>query len=104
MATKEQIRLEQEYQNAVKMSSSAVGALQADIQQVLNKKKNLNKETKEYLKGIQNANAGLTDSESIAKQILKNEQDIIKYKNGEIKVSNKAKNIAIQTLQQQTNH
>ena len=34
--------------------------------------KNLNKETKEYLKGIQNANAGLTDSESIAKQILKN--------------------------------
>lgn len=101
MATKEQIRLEQEYQNAVKMSSSAVGALQADIQQVLNKKKNLNKETKEYLKGIKNANAGLTDSESIAKQILKNEEDIIKYKNGEIKVSNKAKNIAIEVLQQQ---
>lgn len=101
MATKEQIKLEQEYQNAVKMSSSAVGALQADIQEVLNKKKNLNSETKKYLKGIQNANKGLTDSESIAKQILKNEQDIIKYKNGEIKVSNTAKNIAIQTLQQQ---
>ena len=83
MATKEDLKLEKEYQDALKISASSVGALQKNIEMVLNKKRALKKETKDYIKGIQDSTKALGDSESISKQILDNQDEINKLKSGE---------------------
>lgn len=101
MASKEDIKLEREYQEALKISASSVSALQADLQKTLDSKKALNAETKAYLKNLQASVGSLDDSKSIAKQILDNEKEIVRYKEGQVNVSKRARDIAISNLQQQ---
>lgn len=98
MASKEDIRLEQEYQSVLKVSSSAINALQADIEKVLNTKKRLSKEGKEYLNSLKSSASSLSDSESIAKQILDNEKKINTIKSGGTKLSQKAASIVVDEL------
>lgn len=83
MASKEDLKLEKEYQESLKISSSSVGALQAQLQKILNSKKALKKETKDYIKGLQDSTKALGDSTSIQKQILSNQSEINKLKRGE---------------------
>jgi hypothetical protein len=101
MATKEDVRLEKEYQETLKVSSSALSAMQKDIQQIIDSKRNLNAQTKKYLKNLKDSSKYLTDSESINKQILKNQEEITKYKNGEYNVSKSATATAIKALEVQ---
>ena len=101
MASKQDIKLEQEYQAALKITTSSISAMQDNIQKVLNEKKRLNSETKDYLKNLQESVSSLSDSESINKKILANEREIQKYKDGTYKTTKKATNIAIQALQRQ---
>jgi hypothetical protein len=83
MASKEDLKLEKEYQDALKISASGVGALQKNIELLLNKKRALKKETKQYINGIKEATKSLGDSESIGKKILSNQDEINKFKKGE---------------------
>ena len=83
MATKEDLKLEKEYQDALKMSASGVAALQANVRALLNDKRALKKETKDYIGDIGKAGAALEDSKSINSQIIKNQSEINKLKRGE---------------------
>jgi hypothetical protein len=101
MATKEDVKLEKEYQEALNISSSALSGMQKNIQNILDTKKNLNSETKKYLNDLKSTVSELTDSESINKQILKNQEEIQKFKNGEYKVSKAAADTSIKALEVQ---
>lgn len=99
MATKADVQLEQEYQEAMKISSSAVSSMQKNIQKTLDSKKNLNSETKKYLENLKSVAGNLSDSQSINEQILSNQKEIQKFKNNEYKVSETAKKLSIQQLE-----
>ena len=108
MASKEDLKLEKEYQESLKISASSVGALQAQLQKILNSKKALKDSTKDYIKGLQKSTDSLNNSTSIQKKILSNQDEINKLKNGEHKLqqgSNKFTKAgtaaAIKSLEQQ---
>jgi len=86
MASKEDLKLEREYQAALKISASGVSALQANIKKLLDDKRALKKETKDYIKGLSDASKQLSGSESIGKQIVKNQNEINQLKKGEHKL------------------
>ena len=103
MASKEDIKLEQEYQAALKISQSAVASMQADIEATLKSKKALSKEAKALLNDLKSQASQLSDSESIYKEIMKNEEQIGKIQKSNNGLSAKAKKIVIDELKQRNN-
>lgn len=75
---KEQIRLQEEYNDALKMSSSLNSKIQSDLEDAVNANAALGEKAKTYLNDLKSSIGGLSSSKDISKQLVNIEQDKLK--------------------------
>jgi hypothetical protein len=81
MATREEIKLQNEYNEALKLSQSVSSAITKDLEEQIDRRTKLGKQVKAYLSNLQSEISQLETSEDIQKQILKNEKEIDRISN-----------------------
>jgi len=84
---REQIRIQEEYNDAIKMSSSLTRSLQSDIENAVNTNSALGDAAKEYLNNMKASISSLSSSQDIAKQLVSIEQDKLKIQNNAFNLS-----------------
>lgn len=72
---KERIKLEQEYQSALKVSQSLISDIQSDIDSEIDGRTKLGKQLKDFNSELKSSVSGLSDSESITKEIQRIESE-----------------------------
>lgn len=72
---KERIKLEQEYQSALKVSQSLISDIQSDIDSEVDGRTKLGKQLKDFNSELKSSVSGLSDSESITKEIQRIESE-----------------------------
>ena len=78
---REQVRIQEEYNEAIKMSSSLSSKLQDDIEYTVKTNAALGEKAKEYLGTLKSSISGLSSSKDISKQLVTIEQDKLKIQN-----------------------
>jgi hypothetical protein len=84
---REQVRIQEEYNDAIKMSSSLTRSLQSDIEDAVNTNSALGDAAKEYLNNMKASISSLSSSQDIAKQLVSIEQDKLKIQNNAFNLS-----------------
>ena len=84
---REQVRIQEEYNDAIKMSSSLTRSLQSDIEDAVNTNSALGDAAKEYLNNMKASISSLSSSQDIAKQLVSIEQDRLKIQNNAFNLS-----------------
>ena len=72
---KERIKLEQEYQNALKVSQSLIADIQSDIDSEIDYRTKLGQKIKEFNSELKSSVSGLSDSASITQEIQRIEAE-----------------------------
>jgi len=75
---REQVRLQQDYNDALKMSSSISKAIQDDIEEAVKSNSALGEKAKEYLNELKSSVSQLSSSEDIAKKLVNIEDQKLK--------------------------
>ena len=91
---REQVRLQEEYNEALKMSSSISKSMQQDIKDAVNSNSALGEKAKTYLNNLKSSVGSLESSKDIAKQLVKIEDDKLKISQNQLGLS-QAENDAI---------
>ncbi len=91
---REQVRLQEEYNEALKMSSSISKSMQQDIKDAVNSNTALGEKAKTYLNNLKSSVGSLESSKDIAKQLVKIEDDKLKISQNQLGLS-QAENDAI---------
>ena len=91
---REQVRIQEEYNEAIKMSSSLSSKLQDDIEYTVKTNAELGEKAKEYLGSLKSSISGLSSSKDISKKLVTIEQDKLKIQNNAFNLT-QAENTAL---------
>ena len=91
---REQVRLQEEYNEALKMSSSISKAIQQDLDDSVNSNAALGEKAKTYLNDLKSSVSQLSSSKDIAKQLVSIEDEKVKLSQNQLGLS-QAENDAI---------
>lgn len=80
-AQREQVRLQEEYNEAIKMSTSLSNDLQKDIENTVNTTAALTEKGKNYLNDLSSSIKGLSSSKDISKQLVNLAEEKVKLQN-----------------------
>lgn len=95
---KEQVRLQEDYNEALKMSSSISKGIQTDIENAIKGRGRLNQKAKEYLGNLKSSISELQSSEDIAKKLVNIEKEKEKIGKNEYNLSQRANNVILAQL------
>ena len=84
MASKEQVRLQNEYNEALKFSASLTNAIKKDIDDTIDYRTKLGKKVKEYNKDLKQGISSLSDSESAYEKLLELEKEAGRLQKGAV--------------------
>ena len=91
---REQVRIQEEYNEALKMSSSISKAIQQDLEDSVNSNAALGEKAKSYLNDLKSSVSELSSSKDIAKQLVNIEDEKLKISQNQYSLS-QAENDAI---------
>lgn len=95
---RENIRLQNEYNEAMKMSQSISGALIKDLDEQIDKRTTIGKKVKDYIKDLQSSISKLETSDDIQKKIVDNESEISKIQKSHFGANKKVGDEKIKAL------
>ena len=78
MATKQDLKLQNDYNEALKLSQSVTAAITKDLDGQIDKRTKLGKKVKDYLNDLRSSVTELQTSEDVQKKIVENEKEIEK--------------------------
>ena len=79
---REILKLQNEYNEALRVSQSIAGAIVQDLEDQLNNTNDISNATKKYIQNLQSSVKNLEDSEDVQKQIIKNNKAINNLQRG----------------------
>jgi len=79
---KEILKLQNEYNEALRISQSITGAIIQDLEDQINTTNDISNATKKYIQNLQSSVKTLEDSEDVQKQIVKNNKEINNLQRG----------------------
>jgi hypothetical protein len=79
---REILKLQNEYNEALRVSQSIAGAIVQDLEDQINNTNDISNATKKYIQNLQSSVKNLEDSEDVQKQIIKNNKEINNLQRG----------------------
>lgn len=95
---RENIRLQNEYNEALKMSQSISGALIKDLDEQIDKRTTLGKKVQDYIKDLQSSISQLETSDDVQKKLVDNEGEIAKIQKSHFGANKKVGDEKIKAL------